>query len=92
LTILLAVQLGFTITITEYKQMKARNTVDNAVYGDDWKFAWSVNAPETTQHVFASGRSTAGEALGKWGNDLLECTINRFKPAHTIALFKYGES
>ena len=29
-------------------------------------------------------------ATAVWGNTLLECVINRFKPAHTLVLFLYS--
>jgi uncharacterized protein YmfQ (DUF2313 family) len=40
---------------------------------------------------FRAGLSAAGERLRTWGNDTLECKLNQLKPAHTIALFAYGD-
>ena len=57
---------------------------------DGWQFVWQVNAPEASIVEFDAGRSSAGEPLRSWGNELLECVINRLKPAHTYVLFAYG--
>lgn len=87
----LAAYLGFTITITEFRQFRAGiSRVGDAVYGDDWLHAWRINAPETTIIEFRAGLSAVGEPLRKWGNELLECVFNRIKPAHTILLFGYS--
>ncbi|PTT74648.1 phage tail protein, partial [Pseudomonas sp. HMWF007] len=56
-----------------------------------WAFTWVVRAPAVSITYFRSGQSASGEPLRTWGNDTLECKINQLKPAHTIALFAYGE-
>lgn len=87
----LAAYLGFAITITEFRPFRAGiNRAGDAVYGEDWLFAWRINGPEVTIIEFRAGLSAAGEPLRKWGNELLECVFNRIKPAHTILLFGYG--
>jgi uncharacterized protein YmfQ (DUF2313 family) len=85
----LAAAAGFVITITEFKPFSVGGTVDDVLWGPDWAYAWQVNAPPETVTYF---RVTSGvnEALASWGNNLLECLINRFKPAHTIAIFAYA--
>ena len=89
--IALAQQVGFNVTITEFFPF----TVGGSVAGEsltngDWIYAWRVNAPEETVRKFTVGGSVVGEPLATWGNDLLECTINRVKPAHTVLQFGYG--
>jgi uncharacterized protein YmfQ (DUF2313 family) len=87
--IALALAAGFIITITEFKPFDVGMTVADPIYGPDWSFAWQVNAATTTITWF---RVSGGvnEALAAWGNELLECLINRYKPAHTIAIFSYS--
>jgi uncharacterized protein YmfQ (DUF2313 family) len=84
----LAAAAGFAITITEFTPFTVGMTVADPLYGTDWRFAWQVNASlnTVTHFTVASG---VNEALGTWGNNLLECLINRYKPAHTIAIFSY---
>lgn len=87
----LAKTLGFTITITEFRPFQAgRSKAGDPVVGDEWAYYWQVNAPETTVIEFKAGQSAAGEPLRSWGNELLECLINRYKPAHTGVIFAYG--
>lgn len=87
----LAKYLGFTITITEFRQFRAGiSRAGEPLCGDPWLHTWRVNAPQTTIVAFRSGVSGAGEPLRKWGNELLECVFGRVKPAHTVLLFGYG--
>jgi uncharacterized protein YmfQ (DUF2313 family) len=86
----LAAAIGFTVTIAEFRPFTAGSLAGDPVTNGEWIFAWQVNAPETTvlYHFFAG--SSAGEALRSWGNELLECVIERLKPAHTHLIFTYG--
>lgn len=89
--IALAESFGYTITITEFRPFRVGvSAVGDALYGDDWMYAWRINAPETTVVYFRVGVSAVGEPLRKWGNELLECVFNRIKPAHTILIFGYS--
>lgn len=86
-----AERLGYTITITEFSPFRVGvNSAGDPLYGEDWAYAWQVNAPEETVRYFAAGQGAAGEPLASWGNELLECVISRLKPAHTIVIFAYG--
>lgn len=89
--IAVAARLGYTVTITEFDPFTFASTFDELLYGQDWQFAWQVNAPEETVRFF---EFTSGfdEPLADWGNGPLECVINRLKPAHTYVLFAYGGS
>ena len=86
-----AAELGYQVTITEFFPFRAgASKAGDPAAGDAWAFAWQVNAPETTIWEFKAGHSTAGEPLRTWGNEKLECVIERLKPAHTEVLFAYG--
>lgn len=84
-----AAALGYTITITEFRPFTVGDHVDDPIYGEDWAYAWQVNAPAETVTYF-SATSGAGDALAEWGNARLECAISRIKPAHTIVIFSYA--
>ena len=87
-----AAALGYTVTIEEFRPFRAGlSRAGDALTNGDWVYAWRVRAPAQTVIPFRAGLSAAGEALQTWGNDTLECKINQLKPAHTIALFAYGE-
>lgn len=86
-----AASLGYDVTITEFHPFQAGvSHAGDPVSNGDWVYTWRVNAPETTIVPFRAGQSAAGEPLASWGNDMLECKINKLKPAHTIVLFGYG--
>lgn len=85
-----AARVGYQITITEFDVFQAGDHAGDLVNGDNWRFAWRVNAPEETITEFKAGLSAAGDPLRDWGNEILECVINRLKPAHTHVQFAYG--
>jgi len=85
----LAAQAGFTVTISEFKRFQAGSDAGDPLTNNDWQHTFRVNAPAETVRTFKAG-SRAGEPLASWGNDALECAINRVKPAHTVVQFAYG--
>jgi len=88
--ITVASRIGFVISITEFNPFTVSSLVDEAVLGQNWQFAWQVNAPaETVTELTVL--SDVNSALAGWGNSRLECILNRLKPAHTTILFSYGE-
>lgn len=90
--ITLAATLGYEITITEFRPLKAGFKAGAPCAGAAWWYVWQVNAPETTIRTFRAGISKAGEPVRTWGNERLECEISRRKPAHTFVQFAYGET
>lgn len=88
----LAASLGYTVTVSEYRPFRAGwSSAGDALTNGAWVFTWLVRAPEVSVTSFRAGLSAAGERLRTWGNDTLECKLNQLKPAHTIAIFAYGE-
>lgn len=67
------------------------STVDKGLYSPAWAdWYWSVTARNDNQQYFkTTGR--VDEALSTWGNDLFECLVKHYAPAHTGVIFKYGE-
>jgi uncharacterized protein YmfQ (DUF2313 family) len=84
----LAAAAGFQITVTEFRPFVTGSDAGTPLYGEAWAYAWQVNSALNTITEFVAG-SGAGEPLRDWGNALLECLINRYKPAHTTVLFAY---
>ncbi|KXV50241.1 phage tail protein [Gluconobacter albidus] len=83
-----AAALGFQITISEYAPARADIfRAGDPVYGSDWAFGWTVNAPGYTKQYYLAGLGAAGEPLMSWGNAVLNCEITSRCPAHTIVLF-----
>ena len=91
-----AAGLGFTITIDTFRPFRAGwSSAGDALCGaahseSDWRFWWRVNAPRYSVGHFTAGHSVAGDPLRSWGNQLLECSLTRLKPAHTEIIFSYS--
>lgn len=87
-----AAALGFAITITEFQekyfQVETSNVEEPLAEG--WIYHWRINAPDETIYDFSVDEDGVETGLRYWGNELLECVMNRIKPAHTQLLFAYG--
>ena len=89
--IAIALARGVPLPITEFHQFQVgESAVGDALNGDDWVFTWRVNAPTTTIREFAVNESAVGDPLRSWGNEILECVMERLKPAHTHVIFGYS--
>jgi uncharacterized protein YmfQ (DUF2313 family) len=84
----LASALGYAITITEFRAHCVNDDVEFPLYDAAWTFAWQVNAALNTVTDITVD-STVEDPISAWGNALLECVIERLKPAHTTVLFSY---
>lgn len=84
----LAAALGYAITITEFRAHTVNDDVEYPLIDESWTFAWQVNAALSTLAEITV-ESTVEDPIAAWGNSLLECVINRLKPAHTTVLFSY---
>lgn len=88
----IAASLGYTVTIEVFRPFRAGwSAAGDLLSNGPWAFTWLIRAPAVSITEFRAGRSAAGERLRTWGNGSLECKINQLKPAHTIALFAYGD-
>ncbi len=83
-----AAALGYTITIEEFRLLTCQSACDAALNTNPWRFAWRVHAPAVTVKNMTC-QSGCDEPLRSWGNAVLECTLNRLKPAHTHIIFAY---
>lgn len=86
--IALAASIGYAITITEFRAHTVEDDVNYALYDSAWNFAWQVNAALNTINEITVDM-TVEDPLAAWGNALLECVINRLKPAQTTVLYSY---
>lgn len=87
----LAAVFGYEITITEFFPFRVDGSaVGDALWDDEWRHVWQVNAPLDIITEFTVDESAVGDALRQWGNERLECVIRRARPAHTTVLFAYS--
>jgi uncharacterized protein YmfQ (DUF2313 family) len=87
--IALAAAHGYEVTIDEFRPATCVDPCDTPVYGDEWAYAFRVNAAELNV-TWATCVDLCNVPLRTWGNARLECLIDRAKPAHTIALYAYA--
>lgn len=86
-----AAALGYTITITQFRQAMAGMSVcGDALNGEEWPYTWRINAPQTTIKYAQAGGSYCGDPLASWGNKQLECTFNKLAPSHLNIIFNYS--
>ncbi len=88
----LAAHLGYNVEIEEFFPFAAGSGLaGTAVIDEDWAYTWKVHiyGQQITVSDFQVGKSTVGEGLRTWGNSLIECVINRQKPAHTVVIYSY---
>jgi uncharacterized protein YmfQ (DUF2313 family) len=77
-------------TIDEYLPANCNDNCNSALYSEDDKYSWTLNLPFSTGGVFvANCNGNCNDALQSWGDEALECRINKYKPAHTSAIFAY---
>lgn len=84
----LAQALGYEVTIEEYSRHTCESTCETPITDETWVHTWAVVAPLTTVRE-STCESTCETPLRSWGNEQLECSIERVKPAHTQVLFRY---
>lgn len=84
-----AAALGYAITITQFVPSRFGKNFGTLFGGTAWAFAWQVNAPTFTIAALQFGGSF-GTPFASWGNNVLQCELQRFAPAHTTVLFSYS--
>jgi len=55
-----------------------------------WAFVFQVDVPVGELTWFRSGQSRSGDRIREATNPLMQCTMNKFKPAHTSIYFTFG--
>lgn len=84
-----AAALGYPITITQFVPSRFGKAFGTLFGGTAWAFAWQVNAPTFTINSLQFGGSF-GTPFATWGNNVLQCELERLSPAHTTVLFDYS--
>lgn len=87
--IALAAALGYTITITELTPQTTEFDTEVAVADEQYRFIWQVNAALYALRELTTESGTE-MPTAVWDNGLLEVVLNRYKPAHTLALYAYS--
>lgn len=78
--------LGYSITVTTFRQHSVASGVDAAMTDEFWANTWQVNGASYTAHPFTVASSVA-TPLTQWDNFYLGCVLERIRPAHTTLIF-----
>lgn len=86
-----ALNLGYTITITEFGTFRAGwSRAGDPLNDERWAYALQINAVLDEITYFRAGQSAAGDPLATWSNAVLECELRRIAPAEAILIFAYS--
>lgn len=84
-------QLSLAGSLTYSDGQAATNAGGISFSGDEWAYIRRVDVPVSGGiSYFCAGSGAAGEPIRDWGNEVIECPVNRYKPAHTRVLFSYA--
>lgn len=85
----LGASIGYDIEVTEEEVHTCMSDCMAPINGQPWRFVWNVTVSQAdTPRVFTC-MDECTMPLRVWGDELLECVINRVKPAHTLVRFIY---
>lgn len=87
----LAALFGMTVTIEELQPYTVRSAVNARLYPLSVRYVWRVVSSLASLKRFTV-QSYVNDPLSVWGNEQLECLINRLKPAHTFVQFIYTDT
>lgn len=90
----LAAMFGYSIFIDEFRRFRVTSRVTDVLADENWAHYWRVNVINTGDSSVTWHRVTgeAKEPLAWWGDNLIECLIRRYAPAHTVLSFGYLEA
>lgn len=90
----LAARFGYRIQIDELARHTVMSEVMDAMWSQNHPYIWRVNVLSGTseENTTASMHTVIGgadEPLAWWGDQLIECLIERYKPAQTEVVYGY---
>lgn len=88
----LAARFGYRIQIDEYRHHTVDSQVMDGLWSSDVEHYWKCNILTGAENATAQLHNTLGvvsEPLAWWGDQLIECLIEKYKPAQSEVLFGY---
>lgn len=73
----------------QFEMMDCNSDCDAELHSADDIFFWQLNLPSDGAFYEMDCNSPCDESLASWGDEAIECRINRYKPAHTNVAFAY---
>ena len=84
----IAKTLGYEITITEYKERTHGSYFGELFGNEEWNFVWQIKAQSLNYQRRDYGQAF-GDLYQSWGNQRLECVLNKLVHAHRKLIFSY---
>lgn len=87
----LAEALGYEGATIDHQffMMNCNDDCNASLNSEDDAFFWRLNLPSSGGFFIMNCNSPCDEALASWGDEVIECRINRYSPAHTTVNFAY---
>lgn len=87
----IAQNLGYQNASIDHKfeMMDCTSECDVELHSADDIFFWQLNLPFSGSVLEMDCESSCDDPLASWGDQGVECRINRYKPAHTNVAFAY---
>lgn len=87
--------LGYDVEIMDLEEHRefvaGRGRAGDPLSNNGWAFTVTVHAPEFTPRFARADLCAAGEPIVSAGNGLLECTLDRLKPAHVLFVYAFDK-
>lgn len=81
--------LGYDGTLSIQQYQNVTQNPEQLGFGELWNFYWEVTLYEDAMIDYFTTQSDCTEALRTWGNNIIECVIDKLKPSHTVVLYSY---
>lgn len=78
-------------TIAEFDVFTCDSECDDTLYEETARFVWLLQTSSAAAATFMRCNSACDSFLQLYSNTVLECVIERLKPAHTAVLFSYSQ-
>lgn len=86
----LAAALGYPgATIDEYRPFNCNGNCNGALSSEADRFCWQINLPSAGGTFPMNCGSPCDSPLSAWGDEPVECRLQRLKPAHTDVIIAY---
>jgi len=87
----IASDLGYEGATVDHKFMEltCNDDCNDELHSPDDKYTWVMNLPSDGGFYQMDAESPCDNALASWGDEAIECRINRYSPSHTTIIFAY---
>lgn len=90
----IATQFGYPdVKVTNYKRCRSGAARSgDSITNIGWEFVFRISSPDALAQTAKSGSAKSGDPIRKFGNPIMECVMQKLKPAHTTIDFSFGEN